>query len=323
MLTARETRERIRVDRAVGGYYVAFPLRLQPAKLVKGLAAACVRRGVKIFENSPVIRIADHEVSTASASVDCATVLMCTEGYVHEFPVAGFRPSVIAINSSMIATEPLTSTQWKEIGWSDYELFSDAAHVFTYAQRTDDGRIAIGGRGSPYRWNSRTGGRGVTPKKTIEHLVHRLLEYFPNAGAVSRRARLVGLPRSHPRLVRKRFARPSERARNRLGARGARSHCYASGGENSRREDRARGERVRRHALCESRITPVGTRTPSLGRHQYGVQVASARGPRRRAEREWEDGHARSTGNVTVRGIAALRRRAWGESACLSVRVCC
>lgn len=182
MLTARETRERIRVDRAVGGYYVAFPLRLQPAKLVKGLAAACVRRGVKIFENSPVIRIADHEVSTASASVDCATVLMCTEGYVHEFPVAGFRPSVIAINSSMIATEPLTSTQWKEIGWSDYELFSDAAHVFTYAQRTDDGRIAIGGRGSPYRWNSRTGGRGVTPKKTIEHLVHRLLEYFPNAG---------------------------------------------------------------------------------------------------------------------------------------------
>ena len=37
-------------------------------------------------------------------------------------------------------------------------MLGDGAHVYVYLQRTADGRIAIGGRGVPYRYGSRTDG---------------------------------------------------------------------------------------------------------------------------------------------------------------------
>ena len=33
-------------------------------------------------------------------------------------------------------------------------MFADHGHVVIYGQRTDDGRIAFGGRGAPYHWGS-------------------------------------------------------------------------------------------------------------------------------------------------------------------------
>jgi glycine/D-amino acid oxidase-like deaminating enzyme len=51
----------------------------------------------------------------------------------------------------MIATEPLPEAVWDELGWRDGLLIMDYRHLFFYAQRTADGRIALGGRGAPYR----------------------------------------------------------------------------------------------------------------------------------------------------------------------------
>ena len=47
----------------------------------------------------------------------------------------------------MIATAPLTESQWKEIGAADRVLFGDARRILSYAQRTADGRIALGAGG--------------------------------------------------------------------------------------------------------------------------------------------------------------------------------
>jgi glycine/D-amino acid oxidase-like deaminating enzyme len=88
------------------------------------------------------------------------------------------------MNSSMIITEPLPEAAWEEIGWSGREALSDAAHVYVYLQRTEDGRIAIGGRGVPYRFGSRTDGSGDTAPATVASLRSKLLEMFPAAAAV-------------------------------------------------------------------------------------------------------------------------------------------
>ncbi len=60
-------------------------------------------------------------------------------------------------------------------------MLSDAAHVFVYLQRTADGRIAIGGRGVPYRYGSRTDGRGDTAASTVQSLQAQLSAMFPPA----------------------------------------------------------------------------------------------------------------------------------------------
>ena len=57
----------------------------------------------------------------------------------------------------MVVTEPLPDSAWKEIGWDAFETLGDEAHAYMYAQRTADGRIALGGRGVPYRFGFQGG----------------------------------------------------------------------------------------------------------------------------------------------------------------------
>ena len=67
---------------------------------------------------------------------------------------------------------------------TDRETIGDSAHVYMYAQRTADGRIAIGGRGIPYRFASGVDDRGVTQPEAIDTLGRILRTLFPaTAGA--------------------------------------------------------------------------------------------------------------------------------------------
>jgi glycine/D-amino acid oxidase-like deaminating enzyme len=83
------------------------------------------------------------------------------------------------MNSALVITEPLPAALWDEIGWSGHELLGDAAHTYGYAQRTREGRIAMGGRGVPYRFGSATDVNGVTQQASIEGLQAMLLRWFP------------------------------------------------------------------------------------------------------------------------------------------------
>jgi glycine/D-amino acid oxidase-like deaminating enzyme len=57
----------------------------------------------------------------------------------------------------------------------------DGANAYVYLQRTADGRIAIGGRGRPYRFGSRTDVAGETARSTIAALREKLVSMFPAA----------------------------------------------------------------------------------------------------------------------------------------------
>jgi len=85
------------------------------------------------------------------------------------------------MNSSMIITEPLPGSAWQQIGWEGREVVADEANAYVYLQRTADGRIAIGGRGVPYRYGSRTDGWGDTHEATIAELRAKLRTMFPAA----------------------------------------------------------------------------------------------------------------------------------------------
>ena len=85
----------------------------------------------------------------------------------------------------MIVTEPLSERAWSQIGWSGQELMADEAHVYVYLQRTADGRIAIGGRGVPYRFGSATDGEGDDrARRTVRALRAKLEAMFPAARGV-------------------------------------------------------------------------------------------------------------------------------------------
>ncbi|MFF8727927.1 NAD(P)/FAD-dependent oxidoreductase [Streptomyces sp. NPDC015171] len=179
---ARETAERIRVADAVGSAWTPHGARLHPVKLVKGLAAVVEGLGVTIHESTPVTEIRPKHAVTPYGTVRAPYVLRCTEGFTAS--LKGQKRTWLPMNSSMIATEPLTEEQWAAIGWSGRETLGDMAHAYMYAQRTADGRIALGGRGVPYRFGSRTDNDGRTQQATIEALRDILTRFFPSLAGV-------------------------------------------------------------------------------------------------------------------------------------------
>ncbi|MFD6528949.1 NAD(P)/FAD-dependent oxidoreductase [Streptomyces sp. NPDC060184] len=180
---ARETAERIRVNGAVGSTWTPHGARLHPAKLVTGLAAAVEALGVTVHESTPVTEIRPKHAVTPYGTVRAPYVLRCTEGFTAS--VKGHRRTWLPMNSSMIVTEALPAALWSTLGWEGRETLGDLSHTGTYAQRTADDRIALGGRGVPYRFGSRTDDDGRTGPATVEALRALLVRLFPTTAGVS------------------------------------------------------------------------------------------------------------------------------------------
>ncbi len=177
LLTGPEMTERINIAGALGGYVDPDCARVQPARLVQGLAGVVRRLGVTIHEQTRVTEIERGRAVTPRGTVRAAHVLRCLEGFTAG--LAGQRRALLPMNSAIVVTEPLTPEQWDRIGWRGSELLGDLAHAYCYAQRTADGRIALGGRGIPYRFGSRTDVDGRTQDWTIESLRATLTDLFP------------------------------------------------------------------------------------------------------------------------------------------------
>ncbi|HEY5437697.1 MAG TPA: FAD-binding oxidoreductase, partial [Acidimicrobiales bacterium] len=177
VLSGDDARARINVAGTVGAAYSVNGAKLHPAKLVRGLADVVARSGVTIYESTPVTNIRPHEVTTPAGVVTADVVVRATEGFTSSLP--GLHRRWLPMNSSMIVTAPIPDTTWNEIGWSGFETLGDSAHTFMYAQRTADGRIAIGGRGVPYRYGSRTDSNGETALVTVRELRTILIDFFP------------------------------------------------------------------------------------------------------------------------------------------------
>jgi len=147
-LEPRESDAHVRTKGSQGGVYSPHCAAIDPARLVRGLASVLDAKGVKIYEKSPVVGIGKNQVTTPSGSVRAEFVVFATEGYTPSLPGRGRR--MAPLHSMMIATEPLSEEMWKEIGLGNRECFADSRRNVIYGQRTKDGRLAFGGRGSYY-----------------------------------------------------------------------------------------------------------------------------------------------------------------------------
>lgn len=193
---AADTAAQVRIAGALGGLWHPHCARIHPVKLVRGLAAAVERLGVTIYEDTTVTAIEPGRAVTDRGVVRAEHVIRATEGFT-----AGLRAehrTWLPMNSSMIVTAPLPADFWTEVGWDGAATVGDAAHVYMYAQRTADDRIAFGGRGVPYRFGSRVDTDGRTQEGTVRSLTALLRSFFPGAARVPVEhawAGVLGVPR--------------------------------------------------------------------------------------------------------------------------------
>ena len=186
-LTPDQAEARVRIQDSLGASFSPHCAALQPAQLVDGLVKQLLSRNVQFFGSSRVSNITSHRVSVdtskGSVSIDAKWIIRATEGFTAR--MKQYRRDVAPLYSYMIATDPLSTTQWDEIGWENRETVSDGRNLVIYVQRTADGRIAFGGRGAPYKFASRIGSRFDNNPK-IHYLIEKSMrEMFPSIDDVA------------------------------------------------------------------------------------------------------------------------------------------
>jgi glycine/D-amino acid oxidase-like deaminating enzyme len=172
--------DRVRAAGARGAVFDPACARVHPAKLVRGLAAALDRRGVRVAEQTEVLDYGPGEVQTTRGAVSCDRLVIATEGY--GATLRATRRRVLPLYSLMIATEPLPASVWESIGLEHGQTFTDFRHLLIYGQRTADDRIAFGGRGARYHWGSAIRPGYDRVPRVFEHLRRSLRELFPQIG---------------------------------------------------------------------------------------------------------------------------------------------
>lgn len=196
LLDRREAREQISADGVFGGLYTPHCAAIHPARMVRGLAEAVERLGVTIHEGTAVTSIEPGVARTEHGDVRAEVVVRALEGYTASLPE--YRRRLVPIYSLMIATEPLPDGLWGEIGWRDRQTLNDDRRFLIYAQRTADGRIALGGRGAPYHWGSRIDPSYEHPRGVHDALRRSLVELFPaltDVAVTHRWGGVLGVPR--------------------------------------------------------------------------------------------------------------------------------
>ena len=169
----KELEELIRVSNARGGLFNSECATINPMGLVDGLKKYLISQGVTIREGV-FATPSKSGVFANSSFVGASVVIQATE--VFGDPGREFIP----LYSLMVATDPLADSQWEKIGVDSRFTFAEASHLINYAQRTADNRLAIGGRGATYPFNSTLRAEKEMTSSVHENLRRLVKSWFPN-----------------------------------------------------------------------------------------------------------------------------------------------
>jgi glycine/D-amino acid oxidase-like deaminating enzyme len=127
-LTPQEVTQRVHIPGVLGAMVVSGMARVQPAKLVRGLAEAVERKGATIVESTEVLSYDAGHITTNRGVVRAPIILRCTEGFTAG--IKGHKRDWLPLNSAQIATVPLPPEVWAKIGWDGHELIGDMKNAY-------------------------------------------------------------------------------------------------------------------------------------------------------------------------------------------------
>ncbi len=145
-IDAATLHDRVRSPRYLGAWWEPRCVILNPAKLARGMKQVAQKAGAVIYENTPTLEVrrdADFTLRTQKGTLKARKLVFAANAWSHLLP--GLSSKQIPAFTYMVATEPLTKSQWSEIGWQGGEGIEDARNLVHYYRPTVDGRIVMGG----------------------------------------------------------------------------------------------------------------------------------------------------------------------------------
>jgi len=178
LLQGKDLQAEIKSPRYVAGLKSPYGGHLNPVKLARGMKTVVEKAGVEVREQTVANRVTPGKtirVETEMGEISAPTLVLGLNGYSHK--LGFFNNRVLPLCSYVVATEPLSQTQWEAIGWQNRQGIADTRLIFDYQRPTKDGRIVIGGGDYPYYANDALS--SGNNKTVIKALTDSLFTTFP------------------------------------------------------------------------------------------------------------------------------------------------
>jgi glycine/D-amino acid oxidase-like deaminating enzyme len=183
LLDAEDVRRALDSPTYLGGLHRPTAGALvDPGRLVRGLADAAQKRGARLYEHSPVRRLARDGsgvvAHTRNGSVTARRAVVATNAYSHRL-VSRTGRYFVPVYDYVLVTQPLDAEQLSRIGWKRRQGVSDAGNQFHYYRLTRDDRILWGGYDAVYRFGNAVGPHLDHRRATYELLARHFRQTFP------------------------------------------------------------------------------------------------------------------------------------------------
>ena len=186
LLDGASLREKINSPSYGFGLFEPNYALVNPSKLVSGLRKACVTRGIRIFENTPVNAIRHDgnglSLDAPQGSVAANRAILATNAA--EPLVSELRQTVLPVFDYSLVTEPLSDAQLTSIGWTAGHGVADTGNQFHYLRKTDDNRILWAGYDAVYHYGSRRDAAFLQRDETFALLARQFATVFPSLADV-------------------------------------------------------------------------------------------------------------------------------------------
>jgi gamma-glutamylputrescine oxidase len=156
-LTDKETADQIGTSVYYASVYDPNGGQVHPMKLIHLLKKAVLKKGVTIFENSPVFSIEEGKnvhltVCKQQYQVTADNVILATDAYTSK--LGYFKNGIIPIHSQCAITKPIGKNKLSQTGWKSRLPYFDSWNHLFHLMMTPDNRICIGGGNAEYFFNN-------------------------------------------------------------------------------------------------------------------------------------------------------------------------
>ena len=143
--------EHIGSDAYVGALHDTGCGQIQPLKYLHGLAAAAIKAGAAIFEDSPVrsIRRGPHKtlVLADGTEITAGIVMLCGNAYLADVGLPEMKTRLAPVTSSILATRPLSENMVRQLLPTGAAV-ADCNAALNYYRIDAHNRMIFGGRAS-------------------------------------------------------------------------------------------------------------------------------------------------------------------------------
>ncbi len=156
-LTPDELHEHIDQPTHLAGAFEPRTATVHPAHLVRGLRRVALGRGVRIYENSPMVslrRAGRPRVRTPDGEITAGTTALALNAWAAAIPE--LSRAIVPVTSDLVATAP-DHALLERMRWTRAEAIADARLMVHYYQATRDGRIVFGKGGGSLAYNAKIG----------------------------------------------------------------------------------------------------------------------------------------------------------------------